>query len=90
MDFRKATDDLFERIGHEDLAQALGVSVASIRQARLRQDAGAHRAPPQNWEIAVVRLAKRRMALYRDLIDALGKRRTADKAMTKALPGPLA
>ena len=47
MNFKNATDRLFSRIDHRDLAKALGVSVASIRQARLRPDALAHRSPHQ-------------------------------------------
>lgn len=69
MDFRKATDDLFDRIDHETLAKRLGVSIASIRQARLGADAAAHRSPPEGWEKAVVELAERRAAHYRDLAE---------------------
>jgi hypothetical protein len=68
MDFKEATDGLFARIDHEDLAKRLGVSVASIRQARLRPEAGAHRAPPENWQPAVIRAAEERMGHYRELI----------------------
>jgi hypothetical protein len=74
MDFKKATDGLFERISHEDLADALGVSVASIRQARLTPTAKAYREPPPNWHDAIVRLAERRVWHYRQLInDVRGK-----------------
>ena len=58
MTFKEATDGIFSRVGHEALAEALGVSVASIRQARLQTDAKAHRAPPEDWERAVIRLAE--------------------------------
>jgi hypothetical protein len=71
MDFREATDGLFSRVDHEDLAKALGVSVASIRQARLKSDANAHRAPPEDWRHAVIRLAEERVWHYRRLIEAL-------------------
>ena len=71
MDFREATDDLFDRIAHEDLAKALGVSVATIRQARLKPDAEAHRSPPIEWRKAVIRLAEQRAARYRRLIEHL-------------------
>ncbi len=71
MDFRKATDDLFKRVDHGDLAEALGVSVASIRQARLRPDAAAYRAPPRNWRHAIIRMAERRIMHYRALIEQL-------------------
>ena len=57
MDFRQATDGLFDRIDHSELAKALGVSIASIRQARLNAEASAHRSPPAEWRKAVIRLA---------------------------------
>jgi hypothetical protein len=60
MDFKKATDGLFDRVDHADLAKALGVSIPLIRQARLDRAAAAHRSPPKGWEKAVMRLAKDR------------------------------
>jgi hypothetical protein len=71
MDFKEATDGLFARVDHEDLARKLGVSVASIRQARLRPEAGAHRSPPENWQTAVIRAAEERVWHYRNLIERL-------------------
>jgi hypothetical protein len=71
MDFKKATDRLFVRIDHADLAEALGVSVASIRQARLHTDAKAHRTAPTKWEQSVIRLAERQIMRYRKLIEDL-------------------
>ena len=71
MDFRAATDGLFDRVDHEDLAKELGVSVATIRQARLGQNASARRTPPTGWREAVIRLAERRIMHYRQLIDKL-------------------
>jgi hypothetical protein len=73
MDFKKTTDGLFDRVGHEDLAKALGVSVATIRQARLGHQANAHRSPPDNWEAAVIRLAEERVQHFRRLIDGIRK-----------------
>jgi DNA-binding transcriptional MerR regulator len=73
MNFREATDNLFSRISHQDLARALGVSIASIRQARLNQRAGAHRAPPPNWKDAIARIAEKRIAHYRKLIAQLNQ-----------------
>jgi DNA-binding GntR family transcriptional regulator len=69
MDFKEATDGLFDRISHEELAEALGVSVASIRQARLPPEANAYRAPPKSWQDTVIRLAEKRVFHYRQLID---------------------
>jgi hypothetical protein len=71
MEFKKATDELFEKVDHETLAKALGVSVATIRQARLKPDANAHRAPPRGWAKTVIALAEQRVRHYRQLIDTL-------------------
>lgn len=71
MTYKKATDRLFARVGHGDLAKALGVSVASIRQARLSPTALAHRSPPPDWEDAVLRLAEERVSHFRELIEEI-------------------
>lgn len=80
MDFKEATDALFERTDHTELADALGISVASIRQARLDASARAHRAPPRGWESAVIQLAEQRMQHYRRLIDHVSKARKRESA----------
>jgi hypothetical protein len=71
MNFREATDGLFDRVDHEDLAKALGVSIASIRQARLPEVAKAKRSPPSGWEDAVLKLLEQRLARYTDLLRQL-------------------
>jgi hypothetical protein len=71
MDFREATDVLFRRVDQERLAELLGVSIASIRQARLRPEAAAHRSPPPNWKKAVVKLAEEQERRYKQLLDHL-------------------
>jgi DNA-binding GntR family transcriptional regulator len=71
MNFKEATDGLFDRISHEELAEALGVSVASIRQARLSAVAKAYREPPRDWKGAVIRLAEKRLAHYNRLVKRL-------------------
>ena len=58
MNFKEATDDLFAKVDHKTLAKRLGVSVATIRQARLRPVARAHREPPANWRDGVIRMAE--------------------------------
>jgi hypothetical protein len=73
MNFREATDSLFAGIRHEDLASALGVSVASIRQARLKDTARSHRSPRRGWETAVIGLAKQKIEQYHELINTLEK-----------------
>ena len=69
MNFKEATDALFSGVSHADLAERLGVSVASIRQARLARGAKAYRAPPEKWEEAVIRIAESQIMRYRKLID---------------------
>jgi hypothetical protein len=74
MNFKQATDRLFDRIDHRQLADALRVSISSIRQARLSPTAKAYREPPPNWQDAVIRLAEKRMSHYRQLIGQLRER----------------
>jgi hypothetical protein len=74
MDFKRATDDLTAQVSHEELAKALGVSIPSVRQARLSDDAKAHRSPPEGWEAAVARLAKQRAEHFRRLAERLQTR----------------
>ncbi len=69
MTFKEATNRLFSRLDHEELAEALKVSVASIRQARLRRRALARRSPPPDWENAVLRLAEERVSHFQKLIE---------------------
>lgn len=80
MDFKEATDGLFAGLGHGELAKALGVSVATIRQARLKPEAKAHRAPPSEWENSVIRLAEEQVWHYRKLIENIRKRRQESAA----------
>jgi hypothetical protein len=80
MDFREATDGLFDRVDHETLATRLGVSIAAVRQARLKPEAGAHRSPPKGWEPAVIRVAEERIRHYRRLIEQLRENSGAQNA----------
>ena len=73
MDFKKATDTLFDRVTHEDLAAELGSSVPAIRQARLGGKAHGHREPPPDWERAVKALAEGQINHFQRLLGQLGK-----------------
>ena len=73
MDFKKSTDELFDSISHKEFAEALGVSVAAIRQARLNPKANAYRGPPAGWQKTVLRLAKKRLAHYQRMVVELEK-----------------
>ena len=71
MQFKEATDSLCSKVSHEDVARALGVSVQTVRQARLSDSLEAHRTPPENWQHGLVRLAEERVWHYRKLIEQI-------------------
>jgi hypothetical protein len=75
MDFREATDGLCAKVDHDDIAKAMGVSVQTVRQARLTDKAKAHREPPREWRDAVIRLAEQRVWHYRRLIEEIRSER---------------
>jgi hypothetical protein len=60
MDFKDATDRLTACLSHADIAQAAGVSVQSIRQARVEPGNSSYRNPPEGWRQVVARLARQR------------------------------
>lgn len=59
MDFKKTTDELMAGMTRGEIATALGCSEASVRQAKLDEDAAAHRAPPKGWEPKLADLAEK-------------------------------
>lgn len=67
MDFKTATDELLSCISHHQLADALGCSVSTIRQARLSETAHARRAPPKDWEARIAALAQEKSEHFREL-----------------------
>jgi hypothetical protein len=71
MKFREGVDALCASLSHKDVAKALGVSVQSVRQTRLRENAKGFRAPPKNWKKSIIRLAESRVLHYRQLIEKL-------------------
>jgi hypothetical protein len=71
MDFREALDALCSTVDHRDVAEALGVSLQTVRQARMSANSSAFRAPPKGWEDSVIRLAEKRVTHYRKLISKL-------------------
>lgn len=79
MDFKEATDPLFARMDHENLAKRLGVSVTTIRQALLRPEANAHRSAPPNWRNAVIRIAEAQLMRYRRLINDVRREGIPDR-----------
>jgi GMP synthase-like glutamine amidotransferase len=73
MNFKKTTDELLTCISHQELADALGVSVPTVRQARLDTSAKAHRSAPKDWEVKVLRLAERQSVHFARLAEKLRK-----------------
>lgn len=62
MDFRTAANILGRQITTADMAKAVGMSDHSVRQARLIEGAPGYRTPPKEWETALMRLARERIA----------------------------
>lgn len=71
MDFREAVDRLGERVTHDHVARALGISVASVRQYRLPPEANAYRSAPRGWAKVLSRLARIRIRELSELADEL-------------------
>jgi hypothetical protein len=71
INFRKATDELFEVISHEELARELGCSVATIRQARRDEGTSSYRSPPKGWEKGVLKLAEQKLDHFKRLVAKL-------------------
>ena len=71
MDFKKITDALYARITSDDLAKEAGVSVQSMRQARMGTEKGGKRSPPPGWAQAAMRLAEKQAKHFQKLAEKL-------------------
>lgn len=71
MDFRAAANILGRQISTADMAEAMGVSSHSVRQARLVEGAPGYRTPPKEWISVIIRLAEERKRELDQLIDVL-------------------
>jgi hypothetical protein len=71
VDYKRATDRLFERITAEDLAAELGVSQNAVARARLDPATRGYRPSPTGWERGAARLARERIHQLEALIGAL-------------------
>jgi hypothetical protein len=60
LDFKSATDLLADAPTHHDNAQEIGVSMQTVRQARMEAESWRSRPPPGGWEKAIARLARQR------------------------------
>ena len=71
MDFKAATDRIAAYVSHTEIAEAAGISVQSIRQARLDPSNPNYRSPPAGWEKVLLRLARERSKHLKTLIEEL-------------------
>lgn len=70
--FQTATDELFAKLGAEELAREIGCSLGAVKQARMDPASQSHRSPPDDWEEAVRTLAERQAAHFTKLAKSLG------------------
>jgi hypothetical protein len=80
MRFKDATDELMAVITTEDVAEGLGCSKQTIKQARLKDGVTGYRSPPASWEAGIARLAEQRIAKLKRLAE---KMRAAAKMAAK-------
>jgi len=73
IDFVLATNELCGGVTHQEVAEALGVKLPTVRQARLGIAAKAHRKAPQGWEPKLAKLAQRQADRLQRLADRLQK-----------------
>jgi hypothetical protein len=71
MTFKEASELLRSGATDRAIAEALSVSVASVRQYRLEPSSKSYRKPPGNWKDKIVRLAEIEIMKQRDLINSL-------------------
>jgi hypothetical protein len=71
MEFREAVAVLGQTVTTAEIADAAGVSVDSVRQARLRPGGSGYRPPPQGWRDVVIRLAEERIRRLEQLVKEL-------------------
>ena len=71
MDFIQATGLLKRPLRDDEIAEQTGVSVQTIRQARLDPGNPNHRPAPAGWEGAVARLARERSKQLAELAEEI-------------------
>jgi hypothetical protein len=84
MDFRTAATLLSKQVTTAEIADALGVSPHSIRQARLAPGAPGYRRPPAGWAQALARLAAERSDELQELAQALRSEQIEDPGRSPA------
>lgn len=71
MDFKTATDRVAGCISHAEIADAAGVSIQTIRQARMDPTSSSYRNPPVGWRAVIARLVRERANELFELANSL-------------------
>jgi hypothetical protein len=71
MDFKTATDRVAGCISHAKIAKAAGVSIQTIRQARMDPTSSSYRNPPNEWQNVLAGLVRGRARELDELAAAL-------------------
>lgn len=71
MDFKTATDQVAGCISHAEIAEAAGVSIQTVRQARMDPRSSSYRHPPVRWKAVLADLARRRAHDLESFADSL-------------------
>lgn len=71
MDFRRAVERLNECTTREELADALGVSFWTVKQALLPAESAGHRSPPSGWRAVLAQVARARARRFDALAEQL-------------------
>jgi hypothetical protein len=69
--FRAVTDELFNKLGAEDLAGEIGCSLGAVKQARMDPSSRSYRQPPSGWQEAAQKLAEAQAVHFTRLADRL-------------------
>lgn len=71
MDFKAATDRVGGCITHAEIAEAAGMSIQTIRQARMHPHSPSYRNPPVGWQALLARMLRERAKDLNKLADQL-------------------
>jgi hypothetical protein len=71
MTFVQATNVFMGRVTLKDVADSIGCSLQTLKQARLNPESAHHRRPPQGWEAVLAQLARSRIRELEDLARTL-------------------
>lgn len=86
MNYVQATTRLIRGTPLQDLARELGVSRGWLAHSRLAASNPQHRPPPDDWEAAVAKLARQRIADLEDMVSKLTTKSDSGRRSTRKAP----